>query len=95
MNKIENQTFNRAKLLIKKKDAFLTSLLWSLDTVRGVKENTPATTRYPALSRGCFPRMLLLLRRGITFASPKTFVWTVPLFFKLCQSLPLASVSPP
>ena len=44
----ENRKSNiqSGKLVTKKKDASLTSLLWSLDTVRGVKENMPAITRY-------------------------------------------------
>ena len=44
----ENRKSNiqSGKLVTKKKDAFLTSLLWSLDTVRGVKENMPAIKRY-------------------------------------------------
>lgn len=57
MKENRNETFNRAKLVTKKKDAFLTLLLWSLDTVRGVKENMPAITRYhyvEAVFQGCY-----------------------------------------
>ena len=55
----ENRKSNiqSGKLVTKKKDASLTSLLWSLDTVRGVKENMPAITRYhyvEAVFQGCY-----------------------------------------
>lgn len=55
----ENRKSNirSGKLVTKKKDAFLTSLLWSLDTVRGVKENMPAIMRYhyvEAVFQGCY-----------------------------------------
>lgn len=57
MKENRNETFNRAKLVTKKKDAFLTLLLWSLDTVRRVKENKPAITRYHYVEdvfQGCY-----------------------------------------
>ena len=55
----ENRKSNiqSGKLVTKKKDAFLTSLLWSLDTVRGVKENMPAIRKYnyvEAVFQGCY-----------------------------------------